>query len=546
MMKNYFVRGALMLGAAAIIGTSAVNAEETKGAWRNMNHLLTNVSGINGWSGNATGGNNKIGEIFYGAGMFYRVIPNAPAGQYTLTAKAFNRAGGVVAAAAAYKAGDKTPNAYLFINDTESVVTNVFDEIADIDGFVAAFVQATKDQIWGPVDELGVNSLAVARTYFNEGKYSVTCTANHPGGDLYIGVRNYGKMGIDEWTAFGDFQLTGPNGAVELPEMVDFDKEGAWKHRNVDGSEKGRGIQNGGVWSKTNASPYNVAQTVSLEPGKYRLVMQSFNEYFLGSHNGYCIPMKGAFAMRDDIKSAKDLYDEGATELGSGAVNGTNAWNPTTTFKMDALHAYLFMYYGPFRQGGFDETDPDKLHNYWMEGDWDDKDGVVFDALPEGQWVEKKIMNIFDENLEEYPEANNYLNEDGDWKYTWIDENGDVQPSWWESGMNFEAAAFFVAHPDKYLNIVELEVTGNEPQEITLGFRKDICQNNYWHPVFDLRLEKWDSEYTGYQAGIEDVEMNEEEAPAVYYNLQGVRVANPANGLFIKKQGNKVSKVVVR
>ena len=43
MMKNYFFRGALVLGAAAFIGTSALSAEETKGAWRNVNHLLTNV-----------------------------------------------------------------------------------------------------------------------------------------------------------------------------------------------------------------------------------------------------------------------------------------------------------------------------------------------------------------------------------------------------------------------------------------------------------------------------------------------------------------------
>jgi hypothetical protein len=31
-----------------------------------------------------------------------------------------------------------------------------------------------------------------------------------------------------------------------------------------------------------------------------------------------------------------------------------------------------------------------------------------------------------------------------------------------------------------------------------------------------------------------------------YFNLQGVRVANPENGLFIRRQGNKVSKVLVR
>lgn len=34
-------------------------------------------------------------------------------------------------------------------------------------------------------------------------------------------------------------------------------------------------------------------------------------------------------------------------------------------------------------------------------------------------------------------------------------------------------------------------------------------------------------------------------APAVYYNLQGVEVANPENGVFIRRQGNKVTKVAL-
>ena len=543
-MKNYFFRVALILGAAAIIGTSTVNAEETKGAWRNVNHLLKNVSGIDGWSGNATGGSDAVAEIFCGAGVFYRVIPDAPAGQYTFTAKALNRPGSAEAALALYKGGDKSTNCKLFANDDEAPVKNLFDEIAD----PTAFVDAIKAENWDLVAATGTNGLADSRVRFDEGKYECKVTTTHPGGDLYVGVRNYGKLGDNEWTCFGDFKLTGPNGDVELPAITNFNQEGEWKQPNVDGAEKGRGIQNGGVWSKTNASPYAVAQTVTLEPGKYRVVMQSFMEHFLGSHNGYCIPMKGAFAKRDDIKSAKDLWDEKAKELGSGAVRGEDAWNPTTFFKMEALEGYLFMNYGSYRQGGFDtEVDPDMLHNYWMEGDWDDKAGNSYDALADGQWNQVKIMNIFEENLEEYPEANNYLNEDGDWKYTWIDGNGETQPSWWESGMNFEAAAFFVANPDKYLNVCELEVTGTEPQAVTLGFRKDINQNNYWNPVFDLRLEKWDANYSGYtNAGVEGVVADVEEAPAVYYNLMGVRVLNPANGIYIKQQGNKVSKVIVR
>lgn len=36
----------------------------------------------------------------------------------------------------------------------------------------------------------------------------------------------------------------------------------------------------------------------------------------------------------------------------------------------------------------------------------------------------------------------------------------------------------------------------------------------------------------------------DENAPVEYFNLQGVRVTNPENGIFVKKQGNKVTKVV--
>ena len=45
--------------------------------------------------------------------------------------------------------------------------------------------------------------------------------------------------------------------------------------------------------------------------------------------------------------------------------------------------------------------------------------------------------------------------------------------------------------------------------------------------------------------GIESVDAEEVEAPVEYYNLQGVKVANPEKGLYIKKQGKKVTKVIL-
>ncbi len=47
-------------------------------------------------------------------------------------------------------------------------------------------------------------------------------------------------------------------------------------------------------------------------------------------------------------------------------------------------------------------------------------------------------------------------------------------------------------------------------------------------------------------SGVGSVAADEVNAPVEYYNLQGVKVAKPSNGLFIKKQGNKVSKVLVK
>lgn len=46
--------------------------------------------------------------------------------------------------------------------------------------------------------------------------------------------------------------------------------------------------------------------------------------------------------------------------------------------------------------------------------------------------------------------------------------------------------------------------------------------------------------------GVDEVAVDNESAPVEYYNLQGVRVENPANGLYIKRQGSKVEKVIIR
>lgn len=46
-------------------------------------------------------------------------------------------------------------------------------------------------------------------------------------------------------------------------------------------------------------------------------------------------------------------------------------------------------------------------------------------------------------------------------------------------------------------------------------------------------------------SGVSDMEATDENAPVEYYNLQGLRVLNPENGIYIRRQGSKVTKVII-
>ena len=51
---------------------------------------------------------------------------------------------------------------------------------------------------------------------------------------------------------------------------------------------------------------------------------------------------------------------------------------------------------------------------------------------------------------------------------------------------------------------------------------------------------------TSLMTSVDEIEAADNNSPVEYFNLQGVRVSNPENGLFIRRQGNKVTKVVVK
>ena len=56
-------------------------------------------------------------------------------------------------------------------------------------------------------------------------------------------------------------------------------------------------------------------------------------------------------------------------------------------------------------------------------------------------------------------------------------------------------------------------------------------------PTYPARL------YMPGVSAVKAIATDNADAPVEYYNLQGIRVANPANGIFIRRQGTQATKV---
>ena len=490
MMNNYIKRSVMLLGAAAFIGSAAM----AEGTWTNVSYELKNPGFIPGWGGAMTAVDAGVGEVWNAPFEINQVLANLPAGEYTLTVNAFYRYAGNDDAKVNMKDG-ANHNAYIFAGNKTQVVEGLFDK-----------------------SEEAPNSLSEADAAFTEGRYLNSLTFNHEGGNLKIGIANTGKH-WDQWTAFDNFKLTGPNGDVAIING-DFSQgiENAhnpeiWDMNNAGGSVKTPDIAKSneggrGVFRKTNATEYGYGQQIELEAGTYRFGVQSFFRMANGNESNKWVGVKGEH-MIHETASAYDVH-----------VNGEE--NP---------NQWPYIYVTDGWDLAEDEVTPIKPY---------DEDGATY-GNPNAFFNRTNIKCIFDEKLDVYPDnepATNEANEDG---FGWCD-----------SGFDYQAAHCFVTNPDLYRNYVEFELTA--PTKVWVGMMLvkrpdaasidgDTANNHYWHPFRDFTLEKLEG-----GAGVENVaaDLENANAPVEYYNLQGVRVANPENGIFIVKQGNKASKQVIR
>lgn len=91
-------------------------------------------------------------------------------------------------------------------------------------------------------------------------------------------------------------------------------------------------------------------------------------------------------------------------------------------------------------------------------------------------------------------------------------------------------------------NVYQVDITTTERAPLTLGVKAATTPNQQWLSFGDFHLSFFGNMATSSVADIE----TESNTPAQYFDLQGRPVANPQAGVYVVRQGTKVSKVVVR
>ena len=102
------------------------------------------------------------------------------------------------------------------------------------------------------------------------------------------------------------------------------------------------------------------------------------------------------------------------------------------------------------------------------------------------------------------------------------------------------AAATDEDHTGKTYNLAERPIYYQEGTPLNISYK--AIKDGYKPSAVQTLAIDGDGQTTG----IENVAVDSQNAPVEFFNLQGVRVDNPSNGIFIRRQGKNVSKVVVK
>lgn len=124
--------------------------------------------------------------------------------------------------------------------------------------------------------------------------------------------------------------------------------------------------------------------------------------------------------------------------------------------------------------------------------------------------------------------------------------------------------------PDKFAPLNDVDVTLKKDGEIVGTYKTDINYNGafvfmnvevgdytveFAHPDYqdaepiavtvEAAKTSYPTAFLKNTSGVEDIEADDT-TPTIYYNLQGIKIENPQGGVFIKVQGEKASKVLMK
>lgn len=99
------------------------------------------------------------------------------------------------------------------------------------------------------------------------------------------------------------------------------------------------------------------------------------------------------------------------------------------------------------------------------------------------------------------------------------------------------------AYIDSFITSIKSAAACDAQRWPAYGTTDPVADATAFKALLDARVKWLNNQWSG--TGVENIEINGN-VPTEYYNLQGTKIANPSNGIFIKVQGDKAEKIYLK
>ncbi len=99
------------------------------------------------------------------------------------------------------------------------------------------------------------------------------------------------------------------------------------------------------------------------------------------------------------------------------------------------------------------------------------------------------------------------------------------------------------AYIDSFITSIKSAAACDAQRWPAYGTNDPVADATQFKALLDARVKWLNDQWSG--TGVENIEIDGT-APTEYCNLQGTKIANPSNGIFIKVQGDKAEKIYLK